>query len=162
MIQWVECSRCTKWRIIPARPDGAHEDIPDIWFCEMNTDIQRNHCDDPEEEYKAPTADLPARRLPKSNDPDSIRAVLKNLSGEELQAAYESLDMGRIFREEFGSNLESAKSRFVVRQKPRVAVGKSGKKPFDVEGVRREIHSLVEEARKILPQNIQNQFTCRK
>ena len=38
LVQWVECSRCSKWRIIHPRPDGSQEEIPDDWFCEMNAD----------------------------------------------------------------------------------------------------------------------------
>ena len=115
LIQWVECSRCEKWRIIHPLPDGSEEVIPDIWFCEMNRDPAHNTCEAPEEEYKVPEMPiiplLPVlppntNRLPrpaKSNDPDSIRAKLKQLTNEDLQAAFESIDIERVLNDEFGT-----------------------------------------------------------
>lgn len=102
-IQWVECSRCEKWRIIPARPDGVHEDVPDVWYCEMNSDTERNFCDAPEQEYVEPAA--PVLRLPRSNDPEGVRARLKMMSLGELQAAFDSFDLKSVLRDELGSSL---------------------------------------------------------
>ena len=152
LIHWVECSTCSKWRIVPPRPDGSQEEIPDIWYCEMNTDLLRNSCEAPEEEYKAPAA---VRRLPKSNDPDSIRSVLKNLSEQELEAAYKSLDIDRIFREEFGDNLASARATNLVRY----ISTKKIKKSFDLISVRAQVVAITEEAKGMLPENIVDQFT---
>ena len=40
--------KCEKWRKLPA--DVAPEDLPDIWYCSMNTwDVSLANCDAPEE-----------------------------------------------------------------------------------------------------------------
>ena len=180
VIQWVECSRCQKWRIIHPMPDGTEEIIPDVWFCEMNRDTVHNTCEAPEEEYKAPEAPiipfLPVvppnmNRLPrpaKSNDPDSIRAKLKLLTNEELQAAFETVDLERVFEEEFGDNLETARSHEFfsdvsqISQKPQVGTKSrpqsSTKKEVDVNQTVQEIRSLTKAYKGILPQEISCQL----
>ena len=145
-VQWVECSRCEKWRIIPARADGRHEEIPDLWFCDMNTDLTRNFCEAEEQEYVEPT--VVVKRLPKSNDPEAVRARLKGMTLIELQAAFDSFDIDQVLRLEFGSDLIAAKSlQLVVNQ----------------AGEKRKHHkmgaSLMKEATELLPRHISNQFT---
>ena len=150
-IQWVECSRCEKWRIIPPRPDGQHEEVPEVWFCEMNSDLERNFCDAPEQEYVQPVAPT-VRRLPKSNDAEAVLARLKSMSTEELERAFASLDLDRVLREEFGDTLDSARSENLVVL-PR-AVGKvTAKIDWELYG------RLVEEGRRILPKRVVDQFT---
>lgn len=40
--------KCEKWRKLPA--DVAPEDLPDVWYCSMNTwDVSLASCDAPEE-----------------------------------------------------------------------------------------------------------------
>jgi len=40
---WVQCDRCDKWRMLSMYEDV--ENLPDKWFCEMNTyDKARSHC----------------------------------------------------------------------------------------------------------------------
>eukprot|EP00550_Attheya_septentrionalis_P000166 CAMPEP_0198288156 /NCGR_PEP_ID=MMETSP1449-20131203/6767_1 /TAXON_ID=420275 /ORGANISM="Attheya septentrionalis, Strain CCMP2084" /LENGTH=1494 /DNA_ID=CAMNT_0043986269 /DNA_START=203 /DNA_END=4687 /DNA_ORIENTATION=+ len=42
---WVQCERCLKWRLLPNL-----DDLPDHWFCELNTfDSKRNNCEAPEQ-----------------------------------------------------------------------------------------------------------------
>jgi hypothetical protein len=171
VIQWIECGRCQKWRIIPPMPDGSEELIPDVWFCEMNRDPLHNNCEAPEEEYKAPEVPimplLPIippnmNRIPrpaKANDPDSIRAKLKLLSDEDLQAAYDSIDLERVFREEFPGTLDTARStqfhpevvhpRGFGKQKP-----SSSRKEFDSNAAFYEIHRLEQYGKTIFPQEI--------
>lgn len=33
--EWVQCEKCEKWRRLPPRIKA--EDLPDVWFCSMNT-----------------------------------------------------------------------------------------------------------------------------
>jgi len=33
--EWVQCDRCKKWRTLPPRVSAA--DLPEIWYCELNT-----------------------------------------------------------------------------------------------------------------------------
>jgi len=171
LIQWVECSRCSKWRIIHPLPDGTWEEIPDIWFCEMNRDIQYKNCDAPEEEYKAPQPplvtpldSLPQKRLPKSNDPEAIRSRLKNLSGEELQAAFEAIDIKKLLDDEFGVNMESARSTELMTDIPsHKTTNKKGaptfnKKILDPELMKRELELLLSESHELLHDNITSQL----
>ena len=45
-LNWVQCDRCGKWRVLfNADPE---EELPENWYCEMNTDAQNNSCDEPE------------------------------------------------------------------------------------------------------------------
>ena len=42
-VNWVQCDRCQKWRLLP--PHINMKSLPDVWFCEMNTyDEKRNNC----------------------------------------------------------------------------------------------------------------------
>jgi len=48
---WVQCDRCQKWRHLPAHVNL--EDLPEHWFCELNTyDEKRNDCEAPEQTPK--------------------------------------------------------------------------------------------------------------
>jgi hypothetical protein len=177
VVQWVECSRCAKWRIIPPMPDRSHMNIPDIWFCEMNTDLRYNTCEAPEQEYKAPEPimEVPllvpqGKRLPKLNDPDSIRNRLKSLSNEELASAYESMDIRKLLEDELGgsSKAEIAKSVNLVidlpppvepsRSSKKYNAKSSAKKIYDMDLMRKELHALVKEADQLLPTNITSQI----
>jgi len=41
---WVQCERCEKWRMLLGSRE--EEDLPDKWYCEMNTlDEKNNNCD---------------------------------------------------------------------------------------------------------------------
>jgi len=180
LVQWVECSRCSKWRIIHPNPDGSHHDIPDVWFCDMNTDILYNNCDAPEQEYKAPEPIIAippllvpqVKRLPKLNDPESIRNRLKGLSNEELLAAYESIDIEKMLEDEFGgpSKIEYAKSLQLVTEflaatetskstkKSSLKSSASTKKIYDIDLMKKELHALIKEADQLLPENITSQI----
>ena len=176
VIQWVECSRCQKWRIIPPMDDGSEETIPDVWFCEMNRDVKHNSCDASEEEYKAPV-EVPleplrfgqvtsaVKRVAKINDPESIRARLRQLTTEELEAAFSSLDLDLLFKEEFGDNLASAKSKEWVpghaeskhhSKQQRTSTGRT-----DHAGLNREVAAAMHAGKSILPPGIASQFTRR-
>ena len=176
VVRWVECSRCEKWRIIHPLPDGSDEVIPDIWFCEMNRDGLHNTCEALEEEYKAPEAPLfvvpvlppnmnRIARPAKSNDPDSIRAKLKLLTNDDLQAAYESIDLERLFKDEFEEHLETARSPEFFKDIPkaqtasrgRPAVG--GKKEVDIDGLVNELRRLTSKGVSIFPHEISSSQT---
>ena len=34
-VEWVECSKCGKWRKLPGAPWPRAEELPDVWTCEM-------------------------------------------------------------------------------------------------------------------------------
>lgn len=34
-VEWVQCEKCDKWRKLP--PHIAADDLPDVWYCSMNT-----------------------------------------------------------------------------------------------------------------------------
>ena len=179
VIHWVECSRCEKWRIIPPMPDGSEEEIPEIWFCEMNRDASHKTCEAAEEEYKAPEPlimpllpQMPpnASRFPrpaKSNDPESIRAKLKQLTNDDLQAAFESIDIERVLAEEFGDKLASARSKSFdpyVDPSPAVAVKslkttKTKPKEYHHATNVEEIRRIIEHAADVLPTEIKSQLT---
>ena len=48
---WVQCDRCQKWRMLPSNVDTSN--LPDSWYCEMNTyDKARSSCDAEEQDAK--------------------------------------------------------------------------------------------------------------
>jgi hypothetical protein len=179
LVHWVECSRCQKWRIVPPMPDGSEEVIPDIWFCEYNRDSLHNTCEAPEEEYKpvpelpvVPLAPLPqlSNKQPKPakiNDPDSIRSRLKQLTNDDLQAAFESIDIQRLFYEEFGEHLASAMSLDLI---PNVSDDISSQKakgrpsrhqPVDYDSCVKEVISLLKSSERYIPENVKANLTRR-
>lgn len=175
LIHWVECSRCQKWRIIPPMPDGSEEVIPEVWFCEMNRDPIHNNCEVHEQEYKAselplepmyfvPVPVASAKRPAKVNDPEYLRARLKTLTSEELQAAFESLDLQRIWCEEFGENFDSARSTHWVGTlpvQPQKSKAKSNPKqqPLDYPTCVAEVKQAIEKT--TIPPGVKSQFTRR-
>jgi len=41
--EWVQCEKCEKWRRLP--PQISADDLPDVWYCSMNTwDTTTNTC----------------------------------------------------------------------------------------------------------------------
>ncbi|KJP85884.1 hypothetical protein AK88_04471 [Plasmodium fragile] len=52
---WVQCDRCEKWRKLPAYIDMNN--LPKIWYCNLNTDARYNSCD-VEEEVATYNSDL--------------------------------------------------------------------------------------------------------
>lgn len=42
---WAQCDRCGKWRMLLGE---SQDDLPDVWFCEMNSDTRNNNCKNPE------------------------------------------------------------------------------------------------------------------
>jgi hypothetical protein len=50
--EWVQCEKCEKWRRLPPRISA--EDLPDVWFCSMNTwDIHLATCTAIEDKHEA-------------------------------------------------------------------------------------------------------------
>jgi hypothetical protein len=48
-LNWVQCDKCSKWRSVAGHINN--EELPEQWFCQMNTwDLHLNTCDAPEEE----------------------------------------------------------------------------------------------------------------
>jgi len=46
--EWVQCEKCKKWRVLPPRISA--KDLPEIWYCTMNTwDSSTASCDAKEE-----------------------------------------------------------------------------------------------------------------
>jgi hypothetical protein len=155
LVQWVECSRCQKWRIIHPR----QENLPDEWFCEMNSDITRNTCDAPEEQYSAIPVVPVVKKTLRSSDPEAIRTALKSLTLEELEEAYKALDKERLFREEFGENLAAARSADLVTPIAAPVNTRKTKKHFDHESAEREFAQLQKESSQFLHAHIVQQFT---
>lgn len=53
--EWVQCEKCEKWRRLPPRISA--EDLPDVWFCSMNTwDINLATCTAIEDKHEASPA----------------------------------------------------------------------------------------------------------
>lgn len=53
--EWVQCEKCEKWRRLPPRISA--EDLPDVWFCSMNTwDIHLATCTAVEDKHEASPA----------------------------------------------------------------------------------------------------------
>lgn len=52
--EWVQCEKCDKWRRLPPRIKA--EDLPDVWYCSMNTwDVRSASCAAPEDKAEAGT-----------------------------------------------------------------------------------------------------------
>ena len=105
-------------------------------------------------------------RLAKSNDPESIRARLKLLTNEELKAAFEQIDIERIFLEEFGENLATGRSTAFIPDVQPVTVNKTHRsKPrhqaFDYETVIEEVKGILETGKSVLADSITSQMTRR-
>ena len=50
--EWVQCDKCEKWRRLP--PRISPEDLPDVWYCAMNTwDVNLATCTAVEEKHDA-------------------------------------------------------------------------------------------------------------
>ncbi len=55
--EWVQCEKCEKWRRLPPRIKA--EDLPDVWYCSMNTwDIRSASCAAPEEKAETATREI--------------------------------------------------------------------------------------------------------
>ncbi|GAX13277.1 hypothetical protein FisN_17Hh217 [Fistulifera solaris] len=46
-VEWVQCEKCDKWRKLP--PHISASELPDVWYCDMNTWSTSLTCDDPED-----------------------------------------------------------------------------------------------------------------
>ena len=44
---WLQCDRCSKWRIVPDNTAGSEGD--NLWYCEMNPDPRHNRCEVPQQ-----------------------------------------------------------------------------------------------------------------
>eukprot|EP00549_Striatella_unipunctata_P022103 CAMPEP_0118689484 /NCGR_PEP_ID=MMETSP0800-20121206/9518_1 /TAXON_ID=210618 ORGANISM="Striatella unipunctata, Strain CCMP2910" /NCGR_SAMPLE_ID=MMETSP0800 /ASSEMBLY_ACC=CAM_ASM_000638 /LENGTH=1395 /DNA_ID=CAMNT_0006586893 /DNA_START=212 /DNA_END=4399 /DNA_ORIENTATION=- len=53
--EWVQCEKCSKWRRLPA--DVSADDLPDVWYCTMNTwDPNTANCEAEEDKEEVHTA----------------------------------------------------------------------------------------------------------
>jgi hypothetical protein len=43
---WVQCDKCHKWRVM--YDYGGDEELPEKWYCNMNSDLENRKCSDPE------------------------------------------------------------------------------------------------------------------
>jgi len=46
-LEWVQCEKCDKWRKLP--PHISADDLPEVWYCSMNTWNSNLTCEDPED-----------------------------------------------------------------------------------------------------------------
>jgi hypothetical protein len=47
-LEWVQCEKCDKWRKLP--PSVSADELPDVWYCNMNTwNPPSSSCDAPED-----------------------------------------------------------------------------------------------------------------
>jgi hypothetical protein len=47
-LEWVQCEKCEKWRKLP--PHISSDELPDVWYCELNTwNSASASCDAPED-----------------------------------------------------------------------------------------------------------------
>ena len=46
-LEWVQCEKCDKWRKLP--PHISADELPDVWYCSMNTWSNTLTCEDPED-----------------------------------------------------------------------------------------------------------------
>jgi hypothetical protein len=47
-LEWVQCEKCDKWRKLP--PHVSADELPDVWYCNMNTwNPPSSSCDAPED-----------------------------------------------------------------------------------------------------------------
>lgn len=46
-VEWVQCEKCNKWRKLP--PHISADELPEVWFCSMNTWNATLTCEDPED-----------------------------------------------------------------------------------------------------------------
>ena len=46
-VKWVQCEKCDKWRKLPAHIEP--DELPDTWYCSMNTWNSNLSCDTPED-----------------------------------------------------------------------------------------------------------------
>jgi hypothetical protein len=47
-LEWVQCEKCDKWRKLP--PHISADELPDVWYCSMNTwNVASASCDAPED-----------------------------------------------------------------------------------------------------------------
>ena len=54
--EWVQCEKCDKWRRLPPRIKA--EELPDVWYCSMNTwDVKAASCAAPEDKTEAGARD---------------------------------------------------------------------------------------------------------
>lgn len=56
-VTWVQCNKCSKWRKVPGRID--QKDLPDVWYCIMNTWAPEYAKCSVKEEVEEPTPLLP-------------------------------------------------------------------------------------------------------
>lgn len=55
--EWVQCEKCEKWRRLPPRIKA--EDLPDVWYCSMNTwDTRSASCSAPEDKAETGTREI--------------------------------------------------------------------------------------------------------
>lgn len=46
-VEWVQCEKCDKWRKLP--PHISADDLPNVWYCSLNTWNETLCCEDPED-----------------------------------------------------------------------------------------------------------------
>ncbi|XP_062505537.1 zinc finger CW-type PWWP domain protein 1-like isoform X2 [Corticium candelabrum] len=46
---WVQCEKCGKWRRLNEGKDPLQ--LPEKWYCHMNTDLEQNNCEKPQIEF---------------------------------------------------------------------------------------------------------------
>ena len=62
MVDWVQCDRCSKWRVLP--PASKHTLSLAKWFCELNSDLRFASCSVPEQSEAEADAEAEEHGLP--------------------------------------------------------------------------------------------------
>jgi len=112
--QWVQCDKCSKWRIIPS---SAVKTLPAQWYCSLNTyDKKRASCDAPEQTAKQAAKE---KKRIKKRKQRQIEAAAAGAEGKGNSTT--------------GS--ESAKERSLTRSpRPRSPIPRNPRLPTDAAG----------------------------
>ena len=79
--EWVQCEKCEKWRRLPPRISA--EDLPDVWYCSMNTwDINLATCTAIEDKHEENTKDF------------NVQSQIPTFAGSSSKTSYRNLIFG--------------------------------------------------------------------
>ena len=86
--EWAQCDRCQKWRRLPK--SVAASSLPDIWFCSMSADAERNTCSAAEEHLRYGTGGSSVEHEDRSVLPTEFEGVQLIMS-ESSATGYEGV-----------------------------------------------------------------------
>ena len=101
--EWVQCDKCEKWRRLP--PRISPEDLPDVWYCSMNTwDVNLATCTAVEEKHDANPS--PSRSGAAATEPArsySEQSQIPTSFGPSSKLSYRNLIFGSGRRQKYVS-----------------------------------------------------------